>query len=67
MTDWSQFVQYFCRHCATECINRLDTEPTRAKECRECFDDPSLDAQVQVTHHLPDSATNDRGDLQPAE
>lgn len=66
MTDFSRYVRYFCRHCATECINRLDADRTRTKECRKCYGDPTLDAQVQVTHHLPDSATDDRRS-QPAE
>lgn len=56
MTDFTQYVRYSCRHCGDECINRLDEDPTRTKECRDCFDELSLVILDPITHHLPESA-----------
>jgi len=61
-TDWFEYVQYFCRHCAEECINCLDEERTWTKECRTCFNERSDSTLVRVTHHLPDDVTAGNGE-----
>ncbi|QSG05926.1 hypothetical protein [Halapricum desulfuricans] len=69
-TDWDQYVRYFCRHCAEECINRIDEERTLTKECKSCFDDESKTTLTRVTHHLPEklkSASETRSALSELE
>lgn len=61
-TDWTQYVQYFCRHCAEDCINRLDEERTRTKQCWSCFIDPSITPETTLTRHLPEEARAGDGD-----
>ncbi|WP_136688355.1 hypothetical protein [Halorhabdus amylolytica] len=38
MTDWSQFVRYFCACCGEECINHVDAVTTENTLCRTCSD-----------------------------
>lgn len=38
MTDWSQFVRYFCACCGEECINHADAVTTENTLCRTCSD-----------------------------
>ncbi|WP_367176191.1 hypothetical protein [Haloarcula rubripromontorii] len=42
-TDWSQYTAYRCVHCHDNCINKIDSDYARARECRHCYAVPTLD------------------------
>ncbi|EMA29476.1 hypothetical protein C444_11792 [Haloarcula japonica DSM 6131] len=42
-TDWSQYTAYRCCICQDNCINKIDSDYARARECRHCYAVPALD------------------------
>jgi hypothetical protein len=76
MTEWSDYVYYHCRfpRCNEPCINRIDTQYTQTKSCRDCFteelleeQDPPVDHLLWVTDSEPDApATAGEATKEPA-
>ncbi|RLM44928.1 hypothetical protein DVK00_10790 [Haloarcula sp. Atlit-47R] len=41
--DWSEYTAYRCCICQDNCINKIDSDYARARECRHCYAVPTLD------------------------
>jgi hypothetical protein len=42
-TDWSRYRSYRCIECQELCLNAIYAPQTGARQCRTCFDMPSLE------------------------
>jgi len=65
VTDWSEYVEYKCRHrsCQADCINRVDSPAAQTKQCWSCYQVTDASELSSLTHHLPKSR---RGESRPA-
>ena len=61
MTQWEQYVSYFCRHldCGEQCLNLIHSPFAQTKQCRECFAEHDPDELTPLSHHLPDSSSGE--------